>query len=87
MMGKMRRHASLMGKAPGNKGAQVTQFSGLIINYKQSRVMLNIDLAFTNNFAYDQHNIERINVIFTIIVESVSTVGEPGVTITSLFKN
>ena len=49
--------------------------------------MLNIDLAFTNNFAYDQHNIERINVIFTIIVESVSTVGEPGVTITSIFKN
>ena len=49
--------------------------------------MLNIDLAFTNNFAYDQHNIESINVIFTIIVESVSTVGEPGVTITSLFKN
>ena len=87
MMGKMRRHASLMGKARGNKGAQVTQFSGLIINYKESRVMLNIDLAFINTFAYDQYNIERINVIFTIIVESVSTVGEPGVTITSIFKN
>lgn len=49
--------------------------------------MLNIDLAFINTFAYDQYNIERINVIFTIIVESVSTVGEPGVTITTIFKN
>ena len=87
MMGKMRRHASLMGKARRHKGAQVTQFSGLIINYKESRVMLNIDLAFIKIFAYDQHNIERINVIFTIIFESVSTVGERGVTIASIFKN
>ena len=87
MMGNMRRHASLMGKAHRHEGAQVPQFSGLIINYKESRVMLNIDLAFINTFAYDQYNIERINVIFTIIVESVSTVGEPGVTIASIFKN
>ena len=87
MMVKMRRHASLMGKARRHNSAQVTQFSGLIIKYKVSRVILNIDLAFIKNFAYDQHNIERINVIFTIIVESFSTVGEPGVTTISILNN
>ena len=49
--------------------------------------MPNVHLVFVISFAYDQHQIEHIDVLFTTIVEPVSTVGEPGVTITTIFKN
>ena len=49
--------------------------------------MPNVHLVFVISFAYDQHQIEHIDVLFTTIVEPVSTVGEPGATITTVFKN
>ena len=49
--------------------------------------MPNVHLVFVISFPYDQHQIEHIDVLFTTIVESVSTVGERGATITTVFKN
>ena len=49
--------------------------------------MPNVHLVFVISFAYDQHQIEHIDVLFTTIVEPVSTVGERGATITNIFKN
>ena len=77
----------MISKRCRRKGAQGAQFSGLIIKNKESSVMPNVHLVFVISFAYDQHQIEHIDVLFTTIVEPVSTVGEPGATITNLFKN
>ena len=77
----------MISKTYKRKGAQGAQFSGLIIKNKESSVMPNVHLVFVITFANDQHQIEHIDVLFTTIVEPVSTVGEPGVTITSIFKN
>ena len=87
MIGKVRRHVSMISKTYKRKGVQGAQFSGLIIKNKESSVMPNVHLVFVISFANDQHQIEHIDVLFTTIVEAVSTVGEPGVTITTIFKN
>ena len=77
----------MISKTCRRKGAQGAQFSGLIITNKESSVMPNVHLVFVISFAYDQHQIEHIDVLFTTIVEPVSTVGERGATITTVFKN
>ena len=77
----------MISKTCRRNGAQGAQFSGLIITNKESSVMPNVHLVFMISFAYDQHQIEHIDVLFTTIVESVSTVGERGATITTVFKN
>ena len=77
----------MISKTCRRNGAQGAQFSGLIITNKESSVMPNVHLVFVISFAYDQHQIEHIDVLFTTIVESVSTVGERGATITTVFKN